>query len=71
MGVAFMLEINSISYCNLSHTIPDDFEAVAVEINKPNPRPFIVSTIYRPPNSSVDIFSKIEHFISNFDCEQN
>ena len=62
---------NTISYRNLSHTIPDNLEAVVVEIHKPNSRPFIVSTIYRPPNSTVDIFGKIEYFISKFDCEHN
>jgi exonuclease III len=62
---------NSINYRNLSHTIPDDLDAVVIEIHKPISCPFIVSTIYRPLNSSVDIFAKIEHFISNFDCEQN
>ena len=46
---------NTISYRNLSHTIPDNLEAVVVEIHKPNSRPFIVSTIYRPPNSTVFI----------------
>ena len=62
---------NTISYRNLSYTIPDNLEAVVVEIHKPNSRPFIVSTIYRPPNSTVDIFGKIEYFISKFDCEHN
>ena len=62
---------NTISYRNLSHTIPDNLEAVVVEIRKPNSRPFIVSTIYRPPNSTVDIFGKIGYFISKFDCEHN
>ena len=62
---------NTISYRNLSHTIPYNLEAVVVEIHKPNSRPFIVSTIYRPPNSTVDIFGKIEYFISKFDCEHN
>ena len=62
---------NKISYCNLSHTIPDTLEAVVIEIHKPNSRPFIVYTIYRPPNSTVDIFGKIEYFISKFDCEHN
>ena len=50
---------NTISYRNLSHTIPDNLEAVVVEIHKPNSRPFIVSTIYRPPNSTVAEPNKI------------
>ena len=31
---------NSISYRNLSHTVPENLEAVVVEIHKPNSRPF-------------------------------
>ena len=70
-GGVFIYVRNTISYRNLSHTIPDNLEAVVVEIHKPNSRPFIVSTIYRLPNSTVDIFGKIEYFISKFDCEHN
>ena len=36
---------NTTSYRNLSYTIPDNLEAVVVEIHKPNSRPFIVFTI--------------------------
>ena len=55
----------------INYTIPDNLEAVVVEIQKPNPRPFTVCIIYRPPNSSTDIFEKIESFISKIDCDKN
>ena len=58
-GGVFIYVRNSISYRNLSHTVPDNLEAVAAEIHKPNSRPFTVSTIYRAPNSSVDSFAKL------------
>ena len=40
-----------------------------MEINKPHSRPFLVTTIYRPPNSTHDFFESFEKFIKMIDDE--
>ncbi len=40
---------NTISYSNISHRVPDNLEAVCIQDTKP----FIIGSIYRPPNCSV------------------
>jgi hypothetical protein len=46
---------NSISYRNLNHITPENLEAISIEVYKPYTRPFIIATLYRPPNCSVII----------------
>ena len=52
-GVCIYLR-NSINYKLRQDLIPSELEAVCVEINKPHSPPFLVTTIYRPPNSTHD-----------------
>lgn len=67
---------SSLNYINRNDLIPLEavcveipLEAVCVEIAKPNSRPFVVATIYRPPNSSPEYFDKLEKLIENIDSE--
>ena len=60
---------NAISYCNLSHKVPGNLEAVYIEVHKPYTMPFIVGSIYRPPNCSVEIFSRIGNLMSDIDSD--
>ena len=46
-------------------------EAVCVEIIKPHSRPFLVTTIYRPPNASSEFFDHFEKLIKAIDDENN
>ena len=50
---------NTISYSNLSHRVPDNLEPVCIEVHKPYTKPFIIGSIYRPPNCSVEILVAI------------
>jgi hypothetical protein len=52
-GVCIYLR-SSINYKIRNDLIPSELEAVCVEISKPHSRPFLVTTIYRSPNSSHD-----------------
>ena len=64
----------SLTYLERPDLVPEGLEAVCLEIKNPKSRPFIVSTIYRPPSASVDIFNKIESLveqIDNLDLEVN
>ena len=48
----------------------DQLECVVIEIIRPHPRPFFVSTWYRPPNSPKDIFRQFESLVDKVDYEQ-
>ena len=60
---------SSINYKLRQDLIPSELEAVCVEINNPHSRPFLVTTIYRPPNSTHDFFESFEKFIKMIDDE--
>lgn len=40
-----------------------------IEIRKPNSRPFIIASVYRPPDSSLDFFTSFENLIKGIDNE--
>ena len=42
---------------------------VCLEIIKPHSKPFLVTTVYRPPNASADFFEHFENLIKAFDDE--
>ena len=44
-------------------------ENVCVEIRKPRSKPFLITTWYRPPNSSTEIFSHFETLVGKLDAE--
>ena len=48
---------------------PNNLECLTVEINEPRSKPFLVSTWYRPPQSSPDLFSTFERIIDKIDAE--
>ena len=47
---------------------PNNLECLTVEISKPCSKPFLVSTWYRPPQSSPDLFSTFERIIDKIDA---
>ena len=61
---------SSLPYCYREDLIQVGLESVSVEVRKLHSRPFIISTIYRPPSSSVDIFCKIESLIKAVDNKE-
>ena len=56
-GVCIYLR-STINYRDRSDLVPLDLEAVCLEIIKPHSQPFIITTVYRPPNSSTEMNSK-------------
>jgi exonuclease III len=56
-----------INYENRPDLVPTDLEAVCVEIKQANSQSFIVSSIYRPPCSTSEVFIKIESLIKSID----
>ena len=56
---------NSHNYCVRDDLVPDDLEAVCVG-KKTNSKPFIVCTVYRPPESPRDFFVSLENMVKVF-----
>ena len=46
-----------------------DLESISVEIKVGNCKPFLVTTIYRPPDKPVENFDQIESLISTTELE--
>ena len=57
-GVGFYIKSSN------SYVVRSD---LTIEIRKPNSKPFLVATWYRPPSSSTDLFSSYESFIVKLD----
>ena len=60
---------SSISYQNRSDLVPNDLEGVCLKIFKPNSRPFVIESIYRPPDCSSDFFTNFESMIKGINNE--
>ena len=67
-GVAIYYRDN-LNVRNRDELVPEGVEAVHVEVLKMKCAPLLISTIYRPASSKVDIFEKIENLIQNLDDE--
>ena len=67
-GVCIYLR-NSINYEIRSDLIPPKLEAVCLEIMKPHSKPFVVTTICRPPNAPAEFFDHFEKLIKQIDDE--
>lgn len=63
---------NSLSYVNRSNLLPQDVEALCIEIIvKHNCKPFAVLAYYRPPNSNSDDFlNRFESIIQILEMEE-
>ena len=79
-GVAIYIR-DPIDFINRKDLQNENLEFLCVEIRKPKTKPFLVSTWYRPPNSSINLFvdfeailEKIEalniesHILGDFNC---
>ena len=67
-GVCIYLR-NSINFKVRLDLIFTELEAVCLEITKPHSKPFLVTTIYRPPNATAELFDHLEKLIKQIDDE--
>ena len=67
-GVCIYLR-SSINYKIRNDLIPSELEAVCVEIIKPHSKPFLVTTVYRPPSADLEFFDHFEKVIKVIDDE--
>lgn len=67
-GVCFYIH-STTNYKSRASIVPDSSECLCIEIIKPNRKPVIVATWYRPPNSRANILEAFETLVSRIDCE--
>ena len=46
-----------------------EIESITVELDIPFVKPILITTVYRPPDSLVEIFDKLESHLSRIDIE--
>jgi hypothetical protein len=68
-GVALYYR-STLNVINRTDLVPAEVEAVCLEIIKPKSKPMFVVSVYRPPNSSIELFEKIETLFQNLDNER-
>ena len=49
--------------------VPENIEAVCIEVIQVKSKPFLVTSLYRPPNTKAEIFDLINTLIENIDGE--
>ena len=67
-GVCIYIRCN-INYQKRPDLVPNDLEAVSLEVRQANSQSFIISSVHRPPNSKTEVFLKIERLIQLIDNE--
>ena len=67
-GVCIYLR-SSINYKVRNDLVPTELETVCVEIIKPHSKPFLVTTVYRPPSALSELFDHFEKLIKALDNE--
>ena len=69
-GVCIYLR-NTINYQIRHDLSPPVLEAICIEISKPHSRPFIVVTVYRPPDSSPDFYNENKeiYILGDLNCD--
>ena len=55
--------------CKIREDFDDDLESISVELEIPYVKPLLVTTVYKPPDRRVELFSFIENMISKTDQE--
>ena len=67
-GVCFYVK-KSINFIVRNDLNMETLENLCLEIQQPRSKPFVVVTWYRPPDSSIGIFTPFEHLIGILDLE--
>ena len=55
--------------CKIREDFGNDLESISVELEVPYVKPTLFTTVYRPPDSRIELFSFIENMISKIDQE--
>ena len=65
-GVAIYVR-NPIQFKLRNDLRDDDLELLCIEINKSKTKPFLISTWYKPPNASVELFEKFNCILTKIE----
>ena len=68
-GVAIYYRKN-LNVLNRNEIVPDILEVVCIEVRNPKSKPFLIVSLYRPPNSRCQILNEIEILVKNVDNEE-
>ena len=55
----------------MSQLVPILIEALFVEVIKHKMKPFLITSIYRPPNSKVDFMDNLENYFNELDKQNS
>ena len=66
IAIYFRDHLNVQEYTDL---VPDSIEAVCIEVTQVESKPVLVTSLYRPPNTTADTFDLIKTLIENIDGE--
>ena len=58
-----------IPYSNREDLAVENIELICIEVNKSKSKPLLIAAWYRPPNSSIELFSDFEKFLQLVDDE--
>ena len=67
-GVALYIR-NVFNAVDRATNVPLNLEAICVEITKPKVKPFLVTTVYRPPSAGSDFMESLETYLHTLDSE--
>lgn len=62
---------DALNVTNVSRLVLISIEAVCVEIIKPIMKPFLITSIHRPPNSKVDFMDNLENYFNELDKQNS
>ena len=51
----------------MSSFVPENIEAVCLEIIKPKTQPILITTVYRPPSSNTNFMDDLENYLHVLD----
>ena len=67
-GVAIYVK-NTYPFILRNDLIPNNLEAICIELTPQKSRPLLILTWYRPPDSNTEVFDLYEEFLQKTDSE--
>jgi hypothetical protein len=51
-----------LNVMNRQDLIPANVEAVCLEVTRPKSKPILITSVYRPPNSRIELLTILKHY---------
>ena len=70
-----MVDLVEVFRSDINYVVREDLdnhllEILSIEIRKPNSKPFVVTSWFRPPNASPDLFSLLDTLLGRLHSKQ-